>query len=453
MSRGTTLTPEAELARIRNGIKQSLEMTEKQAPRAAGGNLVTIMAEDPDLGTQLAVNDMSQSLSLSGGEFGEPQISNIQKMLLVSYGLNFSRGAISDEARSQGERHRFNPVKAYLESLPTWDGTSRMQSILEDVLHVEATVLNKLYISKWLTAAVKRIMEPGCKFDSLLVLVGPQGRRKGMFYETLGGDFYGSPDFGSRGVGDKDSKMGLFKNWINEIQEVDKLNGKVDARELKTLLSTREDQFRPPYGHKVETYKRQFVLAGSANEPEGLLVDHTGNRRWWIIEIGDQPIDIELLITIKDQLWAEAVALNNSGYQIWLDEDQQSAQSEASVQFEAYDPYTDLLSAATARLEGAIHSAWHRGNVKGLRLQEIFDCMELPEHLRVSGSAMAVRVLGPHLRKNGWGKEKRGTAGTNQAWRWYPRNWDEIVARKGTGPIPAMPWLGGNVQELRVIPE
>lgn len=437
-----SLVADGETLDKRNAIKRQLIKDKHGKPLSAGGNLVIIFEQDPEFAGKFTKNEMNLKIYWDGVEVENYHFSDIQRFLLLTYGLSYSISAIEFEVDSCGSRNKFHPIRDYLSSL-TWDGESRISTLLTDVLHVEDCPLNRAYLSKWLTAAVKRVFEPGCKFDNMLVLIGRQGRKKGQFFEVLGGEWYGSPD--SVKIADKDAKLALHHGWINEIQECDKLNSRADARDLKTLLSTREDTLRPAYGHKTGKYPRMFVMGGSANEAEGFLVDHTGGRRFWVIEVPDEDtIDIDLLKSFKDQLWAEMVALYRSGCNVWLDTDElQEAQEQSNIPYEAYDPYAELIASRKDRLDEMVRLNWFAHKFKGIGAQDIFSVLELPENLRVQGAHTIMRVLAPTLKKAGWMKEKKGPLG-KQAWRWYPSDWDEIIARKGTPmfnrwetPVPA----------------
>lgn len=72
------------------------------------------------------------------------------------------------------DKQSFHPVKQYLDGL-TWDGTPRLDSLFIDYLGAENTPYTRAVARKSFTAAVARIMEPGCKFDCMTVLVGKQG--------------------------------------------------------------------------------------------------------------------------------------------------------------------------------------------------------------------------------------------------------------------------------------
>ncbi len=433
------ISPEKKLQRTRNEIRHKLVLNENGTPRAAGGNLVTIFNLDPVLQGKFAVNEMGDDLLWGKESMTTYHMSDIQQMLLIEYGLNASIAAIEYECRSQGDRNLFNPARSYFDGLK-WDGQSRFAALATDILHLngENLLLYTTYLTNWMVAAVTRSYRPGAKFDSILVLVGSQGRKKSMFFQILGGAFYGVPDQGA--INSTDSKMALHRNLINEIAEIDKLNGKTDARLVKNLLSVQSDLYRVPYGRKVTDHPRKFICAGTANEPEGLLADFTGSRRWWIIEVGDEKIDTEKLAEMRDQLWAEAKALFQAGHQIWLDDEQDQVRGEVNTEFEAYDPYTDLLLKYMPTLESQVKWATRKDLKKpGIPMDEILQWIQVPEHMRVLAPTAIVRGLSPALKRMGWSKKKyewsdeEGKRRTQ--FRWLPPNLTEILAR----PEPSNP--------------
>ena len=80
---------------------------------------------------------------------------------------------------------KYHPVKRYLDGL-TWDGNERLDTLLIDYMGAEDSPYVRAVTRKTLCAAVARIYEPGIKFDSMLVLNGPQGMGKSTFYALLG---------------------------------------------------------------------------------------------------------------------------------------------------------------------------------------------------------------------------------------------------------------------------
>lgn len=73
--------------------------------------------------------------------------------------------------------HKYNPIKNYLEHLE-WDGVKRVEEMFIDWFNVEDTTINRKLSEKWLVSGVKRIYEPGCPIEGMVILIGEQGLRQ-----------------------------------------------------------------------------------------------------------------------------------------------------------------------------------------------------------------------------------------------------------------------------------
>ena len=207
----------------------------------------------------------------------------------------------------------FHPVQDYLNGL-TWDGTPRLETVFIDFLGAEG---NEHFIRavtrKWFCGAVARVMNPGCKFDSAIVLYGTQNFGKSSFSDILSKGWFNDSTIS---MDSKDGYASLHGNWIIELAELASTK-RCDVETVKTFLSKREDTYRPAYGRHVATFKRQCVFFGTTNEDE-YLKDRTGNRRFWPITV-TKKMDLNKFAATIDQIWAEAVVVWKSGEKIWLD--------------------------------------------------------------------------------------------------------------------------------------
>ncbi len=169
---------------------------------------------------------------------------------------------------------------------------------------------------KTLCAAVARIYEPGIKFDSMLVLNGPQGMGKSTFYALLGREWF-SDSLSIADMRDKTAAEKLQGYWILEIAEMNGIK-KVDVETVKSFMSRRDDKFRQAYGTVVESHPRTNIIVGSSNSDSGFLRDVTGNRRFWPVNVsgegGKHPWELEDV----DQVWAEAIERYRAGEELYL---------------------------------------------------------------------------------------------------------------------------------------
>ena len=82
----------------------------------------------------------------------------------------YSPGKLRDAALKVAVERARHPIRDYLNSLPAWDGVQRLDTLLVDYLGADDSEYVRAVTRKTLVAAVARVMEPGIKFDYMLVL-------------------------------------------------------------------------------------------------------------------------------------------------------------------------------------------------------------------------------------------------------------------------------------------
>lgn len=216
-------------------------------------------------------------------------------------------------------RNTFHPIKAYIEST-VWDGTERMERIFIDYLGAPDTHYVRQATRKMLLAAVSRLYHPGCKFDQMLVLVGPQGAGKSSLLSKLGREWFSDS---LRTFENKEAGEHLQSGWIFEIGELSAMK-KTEVEEVKAFLSKTEDRYRVAYDRQVTEFPRKCVFFGTTNTRD-FLRDATGNRRFWPIEINPAKAALDhwehLTDEVVSQIWAEALHLFKARESLQLDED------------------------------------------------------------------------------------------------------------------------------------
>jgi predicted P-loop ATPase len=235
-------------------------------------------------------------------EWTDSDITRLQGWLSQHHGLHLGAQVTGGALLVAAERTSSHEVRDYLSALK-WDGEPRVPQWASRYLGADPGPYGELVSRCYLTSAVARIMQPGCKVDSMIVLEGPQGARKSTALATLfGAEWFSDTPLD---LESKDRFVALRGVWGIELAELDSLR-KAEVARIKSFLSSREDKFRPPYGRGDVKVPRQCVFAGTTN-PDVYLRDDTGNRRFWPVRCGQ--IDIPALRADRDQLWAEAVAL------------------------------------------------------------------------------------------------------------------------------------------------
>jgi predicted P-loop ATPase len=216
-----------------------------------------------------------------------------------------------------GRQHKFHPIKRELESY-VWDGTPRLKDWLVNYLGVEDIAYTRSVGLKVLVAAIKRLYEPGCKFDYIMVLEGVQGIGKSRAISILGGEYYGDIDIN---LHSKDTIEIMRRLWIIEAAEME-THRRNETQAMKAFLSRNVDMFRVPYAKRSKAFPRQSIFIGTINPEKdddiGWLKDTTGNRRYWPIRCGR--IDIDKLRIVRNQLWAEALVFYKKGTPIHFED-------------------------------------------------------------------------------------------------------------------------------------
>ncbi len=157
-------------------------------------------------------------------------------------------------------------------------------------------------------------------FDALSVIFGSQGIRKTSLLEVLGSDLYRHLD---GETSDKDTRMIASQGWIIEWGEIETAFGKKAVSKMKSFITERKDNYRPPYGKKLDILNeaRKYCLWGTTNEQE-LLADPTGTRRFWMIHQAKK-VEIDFVVNLRDEVWAEACAAYFAGEPWWLNADEE----------------------------------------------------------------------------------------------------------------------------------
>lgn len=184
-----------------------------------------------------------------------------------------------------------------------WDGEARLPGLLSRGFGAHDTRFNREAGRCWFVSMVARIMEPGCKVDTMPVFIGGQGKTKSQALEVIGGKWYRAA---SSGIDGKDFLMELHGALVFEIPELHSLlASRHGADRTKAVISTRIDHFRVPFGRLAEDHKRTAVFAGTTNRRDWHN-DDTGGRRYWPVHVGQ--IDLSWLADMREQLFAEAYA-------------------------------------------------------------------------------------------------------------------------------------------------
>ena len=196
-----------------------------------------------------------------------------------------------------------NPVAEWITS-KAWDGTSRLQDLL-DTVDAEDNALKETLMTKWLTSCVAAACgEEGVSSEGILVFVGKQALGKTQWMKTLAPTKEWLLEGATLNPGDKDSVKQCVSHWICELGELGSTFKKADLDQLKAFITRSHDELRLPYDRGFSRYRRRTIFYGSVNENE-FLTDPTGNRRFWVVRV--KAINWRHKIDMQ-QVWAEIKA-------------------------------------------------------------------------------------------------------------------------------------------------
>lgn len=285
------------------------------AARPVRENVVVALQSLPPVRGLIAFNEFTNDIiKLADMPWGSPagKWTEVDELLMGewltrSQGLpSMPRTTLEEGMRMVATRNQYHPVREYLKGA-VWDREPRLNDWLIRAVVGEPDKLKKRQrgylrrVGAWfLMGMTARAMRPGCKFDYMPILEGPQGMRKSTVLNVLAGDWFADTGFV---LGDKDSLQMLQGRWLYEISELDAM-ARAEVTKIKAFIASRLDWYRASFDKRPREYPRQLVFAGTTNEHQ-YLIDGTGNRRFWPIDV-TRIIDTDYVAAVRDQLFAEA---------------------------------------------------------------------------------------------------------------------------------------------------
>lgn len=419
--------------------KSKLTLTREGTVQAAMHNLLLILENDAKFAGLFALDEFANRVemrrqppwrSASAGEFSELDGTELSALLGSpdEYQMVVKSAAVLEAVEAVARRHRFHPIKDYLAGLQ-WDGVSRLRQLFPRFCGTPDDDYHQRVAEIFMISAVARILQPGCKVDTMLVLEGRQGLGKTKVTQLLfGGDRWYMD--AQRSPAEKDFYQDIVGKWGVEIGEMTSFT-KAESNKVKQTLSATSDTYRPSYGRYSRTFPRQCVFVGTINEKEWQR-DYTGGRRYLPVEV--LRVDVDDIAKCRDQLWAEAVAGFDRGVDWWTlpgeaaeQQDQRYAEDswqepvsrwlQGCVQSsEHFDPYGDVERAGTPYV--VVECSTTDILLKALRI-------DLARHSRQD----QMRV-GAIMSRLGWEKYRPSRGGV-RVWMWFR------TVKAGGGNAPA----------------
>ena len=260
---------------------------------------------------------------------------------------------------------QYDPVNAWLDKLPAWDGQDRIKELAARVPtnqpHWEK------YLRCWLVGMVAQWRESDKQLTGNALtplLIGRQGCGKTRFCKILLPpalrDYYNDKlNFKN----EFDLNIALTSFALINIDEFDKTTNSQQIV-LKYLLSSSDVKFRPPYGKTIQFYRRYTSFIGTTNQPKP-LVDPTGSRRFVCVGVTGN-INFEDNLE-HEQLFAQALYLFNNKERFWLNDKEIQTLIEENEPFQRLNDLVEMIG-ETFRQPKAIERArwWSLGDISQL---------------------------------------------------------------------------------------
>ena len=322
LCRGTKVSDAEELGAKLTPEALRLQVNRHGEPKNSTANAVTIVLEDPELSGIKYDSFKQQFIATSSLPWEEkgtlhPRVfTEYDRKALIGYissTYNIETGNTIDNALARLTFCRsVDPLQEYFKGL-TWDGESRVEGLLTKYLGCEDSEYTRAVMRTTLISGVKRVFEPGCKIDMVLVLIGKQGCGKSTFVSRLAKGYF-TDTIRCQDIATKTAAEKLRGVFIAEISEMAGFS-KTEVEMVKSFFSCQNDNYREPYARIVTEHPRKSIIIGTSNRISGLLIDETGNRRFLPVFTGKESESHPWDMTDEDidQIWAEAYMLYKNG--------------------------------------------------------------------------------------------------------------------------------------------
>lgn len=306
-------------------------------------NLCRILRRHPEFEGRFRYDEFRNALEIMhrnrwrGLEDADALVVQTRISILFSFFQRVTKNMAYDAMVMVARENAVDTAKDWVSSL-VWDGEDRLDQWLAHAYGAPDDAYHRAVASNWLKGLVKRVAQPGCKFDYVLVLEGAQGSRKSTSLAVLGGDWHVETTMGTES---KDFFMQFQGKAVVEFSEGETLS-RTEVKRMKAIITTQVDTFRPPYERATRDFPRRCVFAMTTNQDE-YLKDETGNRRWLPVRVVKDQADTDWIAANREQLFAEAyhrvVTMNESVWEFPREET-------AAEQFErrVSDPNAELIS-------------------------------------------------------------------------------------------------------------
>ena len=296
-----------------------------------------------------------------------------------------ARNSITMEALSQGIRcwdkdirryvnsndiELYDPMNDFLEHLPEWDGTDRVEPLARRVRSDYEEWPWLFHV--WMRSMVAMWLGKGQLTGNALVplLIGRQGCGKTSFCRILlprdQREYYNDRISFKN---EQDLNLGLTSFALINLDEFDKITERQQVV-LKYLVSTSDLKYRPPYGKAYQSHRRFASFIGTTNDMMP-LTDPSGSRRFVCVTVlgnvdFQSPVDYpQLYAQLKQE-----VAQDRQRY--WLTKEEEQQLMQHNLRYQRLNGLGEMLLSVFRKPEGDEQGEWLSLKDISARLRQAF---------------------------------------------------------------------------------
>lgn len=233
----------------------------------------------------------------------------------------------------------YHPIRAYMDSLPEWDGTDYIR-LLADSVQTTKQEFWRECLERYLVGMCAGATQDDVVNHTVLLLCSEiQNIGKTTFINNL------LPpelrDYLTTGLIKPDNKDDLAKvaqSMLINLDEFEGMSGR-DLNIFKDLVTRKVISFRLPYARRSQNFPHTASFAGTCNYQE-ILHDTTGTRRFLCFHVNS----MEFATINYPQLYAQIKhLLHKPGYQYWFSQADNRRIEENNGDFIFHSPEEELL--------------------------------------------------------------------------------------------------------------
>lgn len=268
-------------------------------PKLSKSNLAILLDH---VGIKLKYNELQQQIEIDGRPWMDEDVGILKDLCQEYHFVSMELSYLRIHSIQIAKDNSYHPIREYLDNLPEWDGIKRIDTIFSTYFDAMDCEYTRKVARMLFAAAAKRIYEPGCEAQFMVVLSGTQEIGKSTFWRQIADPWFSdSMRFADMSDPKKTAEQVMGK-WFLEFQEMAGMS-KAELGDAKSCITSQVINCRLAYARATVALPMQCLLVGTINpDGHGYLRDPTGNRRWLTISVTKRLLDT----LPRDQLWAEA---------------------------------------------------------------------------------------------------------------------------------------------------